>query len=90
VQGDVGVLFEEGGDELGLVRREVVADDVDLSSRLVGCDDVSEEVDELAAGMARGRARAAARGLDGRGLESRSSRRRKRQRHGAADRDRGR
>jgi hypothetical protein len=54
VQGDVGVLVEEGGDQICLVRQEIVDDDVDLSLGLARSDDLIEELNELTAGVPRG------------------------------------
>ena len=54
MQLDVGMLVEESCDQLGLVRREVVQNDVDLPVRFATGDDLAEKVDEFSAGVARG------------------------------------
>ena len=55
VQRDVRALFEKGCDELGLVRREVVEDDVDLAAGMTTGDDLGEEADKFLARVARRR-----------------------------------
>ncbi len=55
VQMDVGMIVEKRGDALGFVRREIVADDMDLPAPgLVGAD-IGEEGHELGAGVTRRR-----------------------------------
>src|SRR5829696_10439110 len=53
VQMDVWMGLEKRLDFLGLVRREVIDNDVDLAPPRLGVDDVVEEVDEGVAGVPR-------------------------------------
>lgn len=52
MQSNVGMGFQEIGDLLGLVRRQVIQEDVDLLPQRAQLNDSTQEINELVAGVA--------------------------------------